>query len=857
MRKPIAITGALVLAGAGFLPISSVPALAATSGTLTVVSSGGANEGTGWTYSSGLIELSANTSINSSDIEAKLALGDLTLYADAIQVNDDLSFGTNNLTLKATESIQIPGGVTVTSTGGDVTLQADSDDSGAGHIKLGTLATDNGGITTGGGDIVLSGGSNPLVGYAMATSSQETGKPSAGVAFYGVDINAGGGDLLVRGGSGAHTSYSTREVMFELTTASGTTTMRTSGLGTVTIVGDGSSIAAGNPWGITISGLGITTGSGDVSLSGKANTGATNARGVVAGGLVIDSTSGNVLIEDTTDGSGANYSGTYLSGGGASISTAGAATIRADKYVSDGTLSVNAASLNIESYTTNSFQAATSFGALDSTGTDIVTLGNAANTANLVVSGAITTDETVVLNSSGSITDTSAKIEAANLRFGSTGAVTLTNAANDVDVISGGTSGSPLINITFVDEDDLEIGSLGSVGGIYAGGVINISTTSGDLSINQAVSTTSTSTDSLLLYADKDATSGSAGDGDIVFGPSGSIAIDSSARARLYSGSRASSTGLVDAVGGDENVRASVASTTSLGSISPALGSTGAYALFRTNSTSAPEAPSGAIATSEAGSYSVNLSWSAPTNTGGSTITGYKIEMNDGSGWVTQTVDTGTAATSAVISGLTLGTTYEFRVSAINAVGTSSASAASSALTIAASPTPTPYSGPIIANLAEEPVKAAAGGQIVVEGIRLELITKISVDGKELVLVSRTKDTIVYQLPELTTGIKDLIVEWGSALLTHQDALSVQTAAGSERAVNAGSFKGYVALYAKGYQGSRLSAKVGNDWVIVPSIPAAPNNLYRHVDFTGAGVDCKVRIYIDRVLIRTIELTTR
>lgn len=79
----------------------------------------------------------------------------------------------------------------------------------------------------------------------------------------------------------------------------------------------------------------------------------------------------------------------------------------------------------------------------------------------------------------------------------------------------------------------------------------------------------------------------------------------------------------------------------------------------------------------------------------------------------------------------------------------------------------------------------------------------------------------------------------------------------SDRKVNPGSFKGYVAVYAKGYEGSRLSAKVGKDWVIVSSIPSSPNNLYRHVEFTGAGVDVAVRIFIDRVLIDTINLTTK
>jgi hypothetical protein len=72
--------------------------------------------------------------------------------------------------------------------------------------------------------------------------------------------------------------------------------------------------------------------------------------------------------------------------------------------------------------------------------------------------------------------------------------------------------------------------------------------------------------------------------------------------------------------------------------------------------------------------------------------------------------------------------------------------------------------------------------------------------------------------------------------------------------VNAGSFKGYVAVYAKGYAGQRLSAKVGNDWVVVESLAS---DFERVVEFTGAGYTIAVRIYIDRVLVDTITVTTK
>ena len=72
--------------------------------------------------------------------------------------------------------------------------------------------------------------------------------------------------------------------------------------------------------------------------------------------------------------------------------------------------------------------------------------------------------------------------------------------------------------------------------------------------------------------------------------------------------------------------------------------------------------------------------------------------------------------------------------------------------------------------------------------------------------------------------------------------------------VNAGSFKGYVAVYAKGYMGKRLSAKIGNDWVVVESLAS---NFERVTDFTGAGYTIAVRIYIDRILVDTITVTTK
>jgi hypothetical protein len=771
LKKYLAVLGAVLLSSVGLLPLSVAPAAGATSGTLTVVASGGAAENSGWTYSAGLIELSSNSSINASDIQAKLALGDLVLFADEIQINASLSFGSNNLTFKSKGSIRMPGGVTITATGGNILFQADSDDSGVGEIRLGNLITDDGSISSGGGNITLSGGSNPATGFAMATSGFVNPKPAAGVALFGFDLHAGGGDVLIRASSGSNGLISTRSFLATSTTAAAISSITTSGGGQVSILGDGSAINHGNAWGVTIEGLNITTDAGDVLLQGEGRLSG-NGRGIVATGLNVTSQAGEVLIQDLTDGTGFSYNGSII---GATINTSAIATIQTDLFSPAG-LDVDALSFNLVAQTGTSFVGTTNLGVLDLTGTPISTFGDAGNTENLVVSGIATTDGNVVLNSSGTITQT-AKIEAVGLGFGSTAAVTLTNAANDVDVIAGAAVGSPLGNFTFVDEDDLEIGTVGSLSGLYSSGVINIATTSGDLSVTQLLSTTKTSADSILLYADSDAAADAAGDGNLKFTGSGSISLDATSRALLYSGTAAMSTGLTTLVGGDSFTRSSVAANTSLGSISPSIGSTGRYALYRTATATAPDAPTGATASSVAGSMTADVSWAAPANTGGSAITGYKIEINDGSGWTTSVANTGSTSTSAQIADLTVGTSYQFRISAINGVGTSAASSPSTALLIEGAPAPTPYSGPIVTSLNPSPVEAGQETAGTLSGLRLETITEITVDGKKATIVSVSPTAVSLRLPALTSGTFDLqVIYGGGARLISQDLVVVKGA---------------------------------------------------------------------------------
>jgi hypothetical protein len=93
-----------------------------------------------------------------------------------------------------------------------------------------------------------------------------------------------------------------------------------------------------------------------------------------------------------------------------------------------------------------------------------------------------------------------------------------------------------------------------------------------------------------------------------------------------------------------------------------------------------PNAPT--IGTATAGNTTASITFTAPTNTGGSAITGYTAKAFPGG-------ITATGSSSPItISGLTNGTTYTIVVTATNSYGEGPASAASGSFTPSAPTNP-------------------------------------------------------------------------------------------------------------------------------------------------------------------------
>ncbi|MGI0018135.1 MAG: fibronectin type III domain-containing protein [Nitrosotalea sp.] len=100
--------------------------------------------------------------------------------------------------------------------------------------------------------------------------------------------------------------------------------------------------------------------------------------------------------------------------------------------------------------------------------------------------------------------------------------------------------------------------------------------------------------------------------------------------------------------------------------------------------------PPTSLTTATISSTEIDLSWTAPTNTGGAQLYGYKIERDDGSGF---NPVQNTQTTSYQDTGLTPNKLYSYRVSSVNQAGTSDPSNVATSVTLSPPTTTTQTPG--------------------------------------------------------------------------------------------------------------------------------------------------------------------
>jgi hypothetical protein len=154
------------------------------------------------------------------------------------------------------------------------------------------------------------------------------------------------------------------------------------------------------------------------------------------------------------------------------------------------------------------------------------------------------------------------------------------------------------------------------------------------------------------------------------------------------------------------------------------------------------------------------------------------------------------------------------------------------------------------------PREVKRGELVQVRGSGLLGVAKVLIDGLEVSFSKDSDGRLEFTVPfavrpgDATVTLKG---SFGDVELTNFITVSAIDLAMSSK-ITVGSFNGYVAIYTKNLEGKRLSFKVGNRWRVVSAIPS---NFTKNLVKVGRGKHLESKVYIDRQLIKTLDLTVR
>ena len=175
-------------------------------------------------------------------------------------------------------------------------------------------------------------------------------------------------------------------------------------------------------------------------------------------------------------------------------------------------------------------------------------------------------------------------------------------------------------------------------------------------------------------------------------------------------------------------------------------------------------------------------------------------------------------------------------------------------------PTPAPYAGALPTGYSN--TTPSIGDEVVVSGLRLNLVTSCSIDGVAAEITEHSADSFTIVIPAgLQPGLKDLVISSSAGKLTAQGAFTVESkpiiiteSPAVISKANAGAQNGHIAVFAKGHKGKTLAWKIAGKW-FKTTVTSDYQVFQRRT--AAVGLDVDVHLYIDGEKQLTKTVTTR
>lgn len=148
-----------------------------------------------------------------------------------------------------------------------------------------------------------------------------------------------------------------------------------------------------------------------------------------------------------------------------------------------------------------------------------------------------------------------------------------------------------------------------------------------------------------------------------------------------------------------------------------------------------------------------------------------------------------------------------------------------------------------------------AGATLVIKGTNMDRITQVTIGGTVVSIAARTKTSITVTVPAgLAAGNYTIVLTTVEATALgggFANVVAGEPEVATNQKVNAGSFNTYVAVYAKGYKGQRLSWKIAGKWF--KTILTKDYHVFQRSTI-AVGLEVKVDLFIDgeRLLAKTV-----